>query len=102
MAGWALFWTSSTVPLAYAGLAISGLGLSVLFPFSLTTIIAASGGRPDQASGVASIWGGVGAGAGPLILGVLGDGFGTHTAFLLAPLLIGLAMAGIVSARTRS
>jgi fucose permease len=102
LAGWLLFWTSTAAPPAYAGLAVSGLGMSVLFPLALARIIDASGGRPDKASGSASIWSGVGAGAGPFILGALGDGFGTHTAFLLAPALIGLAMGGILSSRSRS
>lgn len=102
LAGWLLFWTSTITPLAYAGLGLSGLGLSVLFPLGLARIIDTSGGRPNQASGSASIWSGVGAGVGPLMLGALGDGFGTHTAFLLAPALIGLAAGGILSSRTRS
>jgi hypothetical protein len=42
------------------------------------------------------------AAAGPFVLGALGDGFGTHTAFLLAPALIGLAIGGILSSRSRS
>ncbi|MCT9935282.1 MFS transporter [Planotetraspora sp. A-T 1434] len=102
LAGWALFWTSGSQPAGYAGLALSGLGISVLFPLALARIIDASGGRPDQASAIASIWAGVGAGTAPFALGALGDGFGTHTAFLLAPALIGLAIGGILSSRSRS
>jgi predicted MFS family arabinose efflux permease len=97
LAGWALFWTSSSVPLAYAGLALSGLGISVQFPLALSGIIDASRGRPDQASGAASIWASVGVGGGPLILGALGDVFGTHRAFLFVPLLIVLAGVGVLT-----
>ncbi|WP_214110928.1 MFS transporter [Acrocarpospora catenulata] len=102
MSGWALFWSSTVIWLAYAGLALSGLGMSMHFPLSLSRVIDSSDGRPDQASGAASIWAGVGSGAGPLVLGALGDGFGTHTAFLLAPALMGLAIGGILSSRRPS
>lgn len=102
LAGWAIFWTGTSVPLGYVGLALSGLGISVHFPLALARIIDASGGRPDRASGAASIWAGVGSGAGPFVLGALGDGFGTHAAFLLVPALIGLAVGGIISSRSRT
>jgi fucose permease len=102
LAGWTLFWVSPVTWLAYAGLVLSGLGLSLQFPLALARMIAASGGRPDQATGVASAWAGVGAGLAPFALGALGDSFGTHTAFLLAPGLIGLAACGILTSRTRA
>ncbi|GIH69878.1 MFS transporter [Sphaerimonospora thailandensis] len=107
LAGWALFWTGTSEAAGYAGLALSGMGISVHFPLALTLIIDTSAGRPDRATGTASIWAGVGAGGGPFVLGALGDGFGTHTAFLLAPVLIALALTGLaagggLSARRRS
>ncbi|MEV4456317.1 MFS transporter [Microbispora sp. NPDC049633] len=102
LAGWTLFWIGTSAPVCYAGLALSGLGISVQFPMGLTRMIEVSGGRPDQASGTASIWAGVGSGSGPFVLGALGDGFGTHTAFLLAPALIAVAAGGVVGSRSRS
>lgn len=106
LAGWALFWTSTSEAAGYAGLALSGMGISVHFPLALAKIIETSAGRPDQATGAASIWAGVGAGGGPFALGALGDAFGTHAAFLLAPALIGVALLGLVlidvSARPRA
>ncbi|GAA1308137.1 MFS transporter [Planotetraspora silvatica] len=98
--GWALFWLSTSQAAGYAGLALSGLGISLHFPLALARIIDASGGRPDQASGTASIWASVGSGGGPFVLGVLGDSFGTHAAFLLAPVLIGFAAVGVLSSRS--
>lgn len=100
--GWTLFWLSASAPVGYAGLALSGLGISVQFPMGLSRMIEVSGGRPDQASGTASIWAGVGSGSGPFVLGALGDAFGTHTAFLLAPALIAAAAGGVVSSRSRA
>ncbi|MBO3748947.1 MFS transporter [Streptosporangiaceae bacterium NEAU-GS5] len=102
LGGWALFWVTPVTWLAYAGLVLSGLGLSMQFPLALARVLGASGGRADQASGVAAAWASVGAGLAPFALGAFGDAFGTHTAFLLAPGLIVLAACGVLSSRTRS
>ncbi|GAA0999311.1 MFS transporter [Acrocarpospora macrocephala] len=99
LTGWAVFWTTTITVVAYAGLVITGLGIALQFPLALSRLIEASGGRPDQASGAASVWAGFGSGASPLVLGALGDGFGTHTAFLMAPVLIGLATGAVLSSR---
>nr|WP_169806363.1 MFS transporter [Herbidospora sakaeratensis] len=101
VAGWAVFWSTTSVAVGYAGLAISGAGIGMLFPLGLARMIETSGGRPDQASGIASVWAGVGSGTGPFVLGALGDAFGTHAAFLLAPALLGLAAGGLLSSRSQ-
>ncbi|MBP2705608.1 MFS transporter [Microbispora sp. RL4-1S] len=98
--GWALFWTGTAAPVGYSGLFLSGMGISVHFPMTLARLIRFSSGRPDAAAAAAAVWGGAGAAAGPFLLGALGDGFGTHTAFLLAPVLIGLAAGGTLSSRS--
>ncbi|MDH2430426.1 MFS transporter [Sphaerisporangium sp. TRM90804] len=95
LAGWALLWLSTEPLLAYSGLAVSGLGVAVQFPLALSRLIAASGGRADQAGAAGSIWAGVAVGVGPFTLGALADGYGTHTAFLMVPLLITAAIVGI-------
>ncbi|MEO3814668.1 MFS transporter [Sphaerisporangium sp. B11E5] len=95
LAGWAVFWLAGGPVAGYAGLALSGLGVAVQFPLGLSRVIAASGGRPDQAAGMASIWASVAVGVGPFALGALADGAGTRTAFLIVPVLIALAFAGI-------
>ncbi len=100
LVGWAIFWSTTVVAVGYIGLAISGAGIGMLFPLGLTRMIETSGGRPDQASGIASVWAGVGSGTGPFVLGALGDAFGTHAAFLLAPALLGLAAGGLLSSRS--
>ncbi|MFD1939151.1 hypothetical protein ACFSKW_47595 [Nonomuraea mangrovi] len=38
-------------------------------------------------------------GRGPFALGALADGYGTNTAFLMVPVLAGLAAGGVLSAR---
>lgn len=96
-AGWAVFWLSEEPVLSYAGLAASGLGASLHFPMALSRVLAASGGRADQATAAASIFSSLAVGAGPFLLGALGDAFGTHQAFLMVPALIGLAIGGILA-----
>ncbi|GIH78521.1 MFS transporter [Planobispora longispora] len=96
-AGWLIFWISANPVLSYLGLVLSGLGVSMHFPLALSRVLAASGGRPDRASAVASVFSGVAVGAGPFLLGALADGFGTHQAFLMVPVLIGLAVGGVLA-----
>ncbi|WP_433246657.1 MFS transporter [Streptosporangium sp. CA-135522] len=95
-AGWTLFWLSRTPVLSYVGLALSGLGVSLHFPLALSRVLDASGGRADQATAAASIFAGLAVGMGPLLLGALADGFGTQRAFVMVPVLIGLAVGGIL------
>ncbi|WP_460370612.1 MFS transporter, partial [Actinocorallia lasiicapitis] len=94
-AGWLLFWSATTPLLGYLGLVLSGLGVSLHFPMCVALLIGASGGRPDAASARASLFAGVGVGAGPFALGALADGFGSHQAFLVVPVLVALAAAGV-------
>ncbi|MFC4592350.1 MFS transporter [Sphaerisporangium corydalis] len=95
LAGWAAFWVSSQPVFSYAGLVLCGLGVSMQFPLGLARVIAMSGGRTDQAGAAASIWASVAVGVGPFVLGAIADASGTHTAFLMVPLLLAFAMIGI-------
>ncbi|MEV7965480.1 MFS transporter [Sphaerisporangium sp. NPDC088356] len=99
LTGWSVFWFSAHPVISYAGLVLSGLGIAVQFPLGLARVLAMSGGRAAQASAAASIWTGVAVGVGPFALGALADGFGTRMAFLVVPLLIALAIAGIALSR---
>ncbi|ROO85353.1 putative MFS family arabinose efflux permease [Actinocorallia herbida] len=95
-AGWLVFWLATDPVLGYAGLALSGLGVSLHFPMCVAMLGEASGGRTDLANARASLFAGVGVGAGPFVLGALADGFGPHPAFLIVPFLLVLAIAGVV------
>lgn len=101
-AGWLIFWSATEPVLGYAGLALSGLGISLHFPLALSAMIGNSGGRPDLAAAASPMWAGAAMAVGPFVLGALADGFGTRAAFLLVPVLIGLAVGGVLTARTRS
>jgi predicted MFS family arabinose efflux permease len=94
-AGFLVFWLSTAAWLAFAGLVVSGLGISLHFPLGITRAIALSGGRPDLAAGRVSWAAGLAIGFGPFGLGALADAVGTHQAFLLVPALLALAAGGV-------
>ncbi|WP_344837168.1 MFS transporter [Actinocorallia longicatena] len=98
-AGWLLFWLATTPLLGYLGLIVSGLGVSVHFPMCVALLHATSGNRPDEAGARASLYAGLGVGIGPFALGALADASGSHRAFLVVPLLIVLAIGGILLQR---
>ncbi|MBA3523429.1 MAG: hypothetical protein H0T85_02510 [Geodermatophilaceae bacterium] len=92
-AGFLMFWISTALWLSVLGLVLLGLGLSLQFPLAIGRVIAASDGRPDLATGRASVAVGVAIGTAPFALGLLSDEIGTHRAFLLIPALLGAAWA---------
>jgi fucose permease len=96
LAGWLVFWTSGHPVLSYAGLVICGLGAALHFPLALAALIAGSGDRADLAAAASPVWAGAAMAIGPLVLGALADGYGTRNAFLMVPVLIGLAVAGVL------
>lgn len=99
VAGFALFWSATAPVPAFAGLLLTGLGLSVHFPLAMTRAVAASGGRPDLATARAALGVGLAIGTGPFVLGALADVVGPHRAVLVVPVLLALAAAGIVGSR---
>ena len=96
-AGFAVFWLATAAPLALAGLAVCGLGIALHFPLGVARAVAASGRRPDRGAGRISFAAGLASGVAPFVLGALADRSGTHTAFLLVPVLL-VAAAGCVLA----
>ena len=100
-AGFVLFWSTTSAPLALLGMFVMGLGISVQFPLSVARAIAASEGRTDQATARLSIGAGLAIGLAPFLLGFLADQMGTRRAFLIVPVLLLLAAAGLWSGRQR-
>jgi predicted MFS family arabinose efflux permease len=94
IAGWAVTWTTTSAPVALAGLVVTGLGIAAHYPMGADIVLTA--GTPalrDRAAGMMSICIGVAAGAGPFALGALADATSTHTAFLVVPALMVAALA---------
>ena len=76
--GFAVFWASTSAPLAVAGLLVCGLGVSLYFPLGLSRAIAVSDGRPDQATARVGVGAALASGVGPFVLGALADAAGIH------------------------
>ncbi|MDQ6743279.1 MAG: MFS transporter [Candidatus Dormibacteraeota bacterium] len=99
-AGFAVFWSARSVWPALAGLALAGLGVSMLYPVSLARAIAAAGGRSDLGSARATLASGLAIGLAPFAFGVLADAGGVHAAYLVVPvLLLGVWLASTLAAR---
>lgn len=96
-AGFAAFWASSATIPALAGLVVAGTGVALHFPLGATRAVAASGGRPDRGAARVSLAAGLASGAAPFGLGALADEVGTHTAFLLVPVLLVAAAACVLA-----
>lgn len=88
LAGFTVFWGAGSSVTAVAGLIIVGLGNALHYPLAISLAVAAAPGQADRAAGVASYSMAVSFGAGPLLLGLVADQVGAHTAFLFIPVLI--------------
>jgi predicted MFS family arabinose efflux permease len=103
-AGFALFWSSNTGWLAFAGLALSGLGMSLEYPLGLGRAIRAVGGSSaaaNSASAIVSLGTGVAIGIAPFVLGFLADVTTIRSAFLLVPAFIAAALGTLLIAHRR-
>ena len=98
--GFALFWVATTPWVAFAGLAITGLGMAVHYPLGLSRTIGAAADQADRASSIASLGAGIAIGVAPFLLGFLSDTITVRYAFLLVPVFLVLATAALVAARS--
>jgi fucose permease len=92
LAGFALFWAAPTLTLAAAGLLVTGLGVALLYPTTVSRVIAAWPQAPDRASARAALGSGLAIGVAPFLLAQASDAIGLRAAFLIVPLLL-LALA---------
>jgi MFS family permease len=101
LVGFGVFWVSTNPWLAFVGLFISGLGISVQFPLAITRVVGFSDGRPDLATAYAALGGGFAVGVAPFGLGAIADHLGSHTAMLVVPAFVLLGMLGVATTRRR-
>lgn len=99
--GWLILWSATTTQVALVGLVIAGLGYGAHYPLSIALVLRASEGQPDRAVARATMGAGGALAVAPFLLGALADRFGSHTAFLLVPVLIALG-AAVVALGLRS
>ncbi len=92
-AGFMGFWLSTSAPIMLAALTVTGLGMSLHFPFGFERALRASGGRPDRGGGKLSIGSGLASGIAPFALGTMADQIGIHSAYAIVPVSMILAIA---------
>jgi MFS family permease len=93
--GFAVFWATAIPVLGFAGLFITGIGISLQFPLAITRLIGFSHGRADLATGYGSIGTGFSVALAPFGLGALADHIGSHTAMLVVPVFVLLGIVGV-------
>lgn len=99
-AGFLMFWTTSNVALALAGLFVTGLGVASLYPLILSLAIGTAGDNTIQASARATLASGTAILALPLVLGRLADAVGIQQAYgVVAILLISVFLIVLVTGR---
>jgi predicted MFS family arabinose efflux permease len=101
LAGFAVLWTATALPLSIAGLFVAGLGLATLFPLVLDRGILLSAGQPDTAMSRSSLVLGFAVGTAPFLLGALGSVMSVRSAMLLVPALIVAGLLGVALSRPR-
>lgn len=93
--GFALFWAAPALVFAAAGLLAIGLGVGVLYPTTVSRVVAAWPHAPDVAAARAALASGLAIGGAPFLLAQLSDVIGLRTAFFIVPaLLLVLAIRG--------
>ena len=97
--GWLIFWLSTAPVLAMAGLVVAGLGYGAQYPIGVVLVLRASAGRPDAAQARSSFAAGGALAVAPFLLGAVADAVGTHTAFLLIPVLLVLGGVAVAAGR---
>jgi predicted MFS family arabinose efflux permease len=88
MVGFALFWAAPILALAAAGLLVAGLGVALLYPTTISRVIAAWPDAPDRATARAALGSGLAIGIAPFLLAQVSDAIGLRAAFLIIPALL--------------
>lgn len=98
--GFLVFWTAPVLSLAGAGLAVTGLGVALLYPTTVSRTIAAWPHAPDRAAARGALASGVAIGGAPFVLAHLADLVGLRTAYLVVPVLLAALAARTLAARS--
>lgn len=102
-AGLAVLLTAAAMPMSVVGLLITGIGLSVLFPFAQSQAIALAPDRTDRAVALTSLAVGLAVGIAPFVLGLLANALSLEIAFSLGFLLaaVGIGATAAVALADR-
>ncbi len=102
LVGFALFWAASSAVPAFIGLLVTGAGVALHYPLAVTRVIRYAEGHADLALSYATLGSGAAVAIAPFTLGALADHIGSHTAMLVVPFFVALAVAGVATARRPS
>jgi fucose permease len=99
-AGFLLFWSAPVLVAAAVGLAVTGLGVALLYPTFVSLVVATWPHAPDRAAARAALASGLAIGVTPFLLGRLSDAIGLRAAYLIVPaLLLVLAVRTVTTER---
>jgi predicted MFS family arabinose efflux permease len=99
LVGFVGFWQVGTLPLAVAGLFLTGLGLSMIFPLLLDRAVLLMPDRSDRAMALAMPSVGLAIGVAPYGLGALAGEVGVVSAFLVVPLSMSAGLGAVLVTR---
>jgi len=86
--GFVAFWAGPGTAAAVAGLLLAGTGVALLYPVTLSRLVAAWPHDQDRAAARGALASGVAIGGAPLLLARLADNAGLRTAYLIVPVLL--------------
>jgi len=98
--GFVLFWAAPNVLLAAAGLLVAGLGMALLYPTTVSRIVAVWPHAPDKAAAWAALASGLAIGVAPFALARLSDVAGLRIAYLIVPALLAVLVARVVFSKS--
>jgi fucose permease len=93
LSGFLLFWLSGAAWLATVGLAVTGLGVALLYPLTVARYVAAAPVSSTRSSSRAALASGLAIGVAPFVLALISDSVGLHAAYLIVPVLCALLIA---------
>lgn len=97
LVGFALAWATQSGITILVGMLVVGVGIGVHWPLGVARAVAASGGRTDRASALASVFGSVAIASAPFALGALADATNFHLALLLVPAMLIVALIVLIA-----
>jgi len=92
--GFPFFWLARSVPLSIAGMVVAGLGVTNLYPLTMTLALGAASRQIDLASARLSLAVGLAGMSAPYLLGWIADQVGLMRAFAIAPIFLLAGFAG--------
>ena len=102
LVGFAAYWGAGNPPVVLAGLFVVGLGISLLFPLTLSFAMESAGNAPDRAATRTMLAPGLAILLSPPLLGAVADNFGLRLAQFATPVFMVLAVvAFLVAERLR-